>query len=400
MGKSIKYEYESNRKEIVVLFKNGPKIEDEKSFCRSHYFTDQEKTKITTIFKDELLILFNVEGVKELKAKIDNNIKLLFKPGNGEMVYDEQKNTVIVYTNSFRENVVKPSEKTKRLRKSMEKIAKKEKITSNEFTNLISTLAENTNIIDLSSKDRKTIAKLLPRLIKEGDIKISLKDITDINKDRLKEIVQIGRDLLQKKLGVEKKLGISREHIGKEYGWQRYFELYGSYLLFGSIEQKSEERVIVESALRIAESRLDFLTINRYGFLDIVELKKSDEYLFKLDESHDNVVPTAKLSTAISQVNNYLMLLPYAQDHGQLIKGAESATGMLVIGNEKTLMNKENIVKYMEKTGMTEENVKKKIKKALRDLNYSYSHIQIVLYDEILNNLESFINQMEIKIED
>ena len=29
MGKSIKYEYESNKKEIVVLFKNGPKIEDE-----------------------------------------------------------------------------------------------------------------------------------------------------------------------------------------------------------------------------------------------------------------------------------------------------------------------------------------------------------------------------------
>lgn len=170
--------------------------------------------------------------------------------------------------------------------------------------------------------------------------------------------------------------------------------------MFGSIEQKSEERIIVESALRITESRLDFLTINRYGFLDIVELKKSDEYLFKLDESHDNIVPTAKLSTAISQVNNYLMLLPYAKDHGQLIKGAESATGMLVIGNEKTLMNKDNIEKYMEKTGMTEENVKKKIKKALRDLNYSYSHIQIVLYDEILNNLESFINQMEIKTED
>ncbi len=199
MGKSIKYEYESNRKEIVVLFKNGPKIEDEENFCRSHYFTDQEKTKITTIFKDELLKLFNVEGVKELKAKIDNNIKLLFKSGNGEMIYNEQINTVIVYTNSFRENIVKPNEKTKRLRKSMEKIAKKEKITSNEFTNLISTLTENSDMVDLSSKDKKTIAKLLPKLIKEGDIKISLKDITDINKDRLRDIVNIGRDLLQKK---------------------------------------------------------------------------------------------------------------------------------------------------------------------------------------------------------
>lgn len=400
MGKSIKYEYESNRKEIVVLFKNGPKIEDEENFARSHYFTDQEKTKITTIFKDELLKLFKVEGVKELKAKIDNNVKLLFKKGNGEMIYDEKINTVIVYTDYFKENVVKPNEKTKKLRKTIEKIAKKEEVTSNEYTNLISTLVDATEGVDLLVNDRKKLAKLVPQLIKKGDIKISLKDMTDINKDRLKEIVQIGRDLLQKKIGVEKKLGIERKFIGKEYAWQKYFELYGSYLLFGSIEQKPEERLILESEIRKTESRVDFLTINRYGFLDIVELKKSDEYLFKLDESHDNIVPTSKLSTAISQVNNYLMLLPYARENGQLIKGAESATGMLVIGNEKTLMSKENINKYIEKTGITEEFIYKKIRKALRDLNYSYAHIQIVLYDEILNNLESFINQMEIKIDD
>lgn len=227
-----------------------------------------------------------------------------------------------------------------------------------------------------------------------------MKDITDINKDRLKDIVKIGRDLLEKKIGVEKKLGINREFIGKEFAWQRYFDLYGSYLLFGSIEQKSEEKLAVESVLRNNDSRLDFLTINRYGFLDIVELKKSDEYLFKLDESHDNIVPTAKLSTAIAQVNNYLMLLPYAENHGELIKGAESATGMLIIGNEKTLMSKENINKYMEKNNLPENIVKTKIRKALRDLNYSYSHIQITLYDEILNNLEDFINQMEIEVND
>lgn len=399
MSKSVKYEYDSNRKQIVVLFKNGPKIEDEKTFCRSHYFIDQEKTKITTVFKDELLRLFNVEGVKELKEKIDNNIKLIFKSGDGVMSYDESINTVIVYTNSFKEDVVKPSERTKRLRKSMEKLSKREKISSNEFTNLISTIADGINTIQLTEKDRKTVAQLVPQLIKDGNIKISLRDVTDINKDRLKDIVQIGRDLLIKKRGIEKKLGIDRNFIGKEYAWQKYFELYGSYLLFGSTEQqKPEELLHVESTLRNSDSRLDILTINRYGFLDIVELKKSDEYLFKLDESHDNIVPTAKLSTAISQVNNYLMLLPYAKEHGELIKGAESATGMLVMGSKDYLMNRDNIQKYCEKTGISENLVELKLRKALRDLNYSYAHIQIVLYDEILDNLDNFINRMEVKI--
>ena len=58
--------------------------------------------------------------------------------------------------------------------------------------------------------------------------------------------------------------------------------MYGTYLLFGSIkQQKPEELLQIESALRNKDSKLDILTINRYGFLDIVELKKSDEYLFR-----------------------------------------------------------------------------------------------------------------------
>lgn len=194
-------------------------------------------------------------------------------------------------------------------------------------------------------------------------------------------------------------MGIDRNFIGKEYAWQKYFELYGTYLLFGSIkQQKTEELLHVETKLRNTDSRLDILTINRYGFLDIVELKKSDDYLFRLDESHDNIVPTTKLSTAISQVNNYLMLLPYANNHGELIKGSESATGMLVMGSKNNLMSKENIEKYKLKTGMPENMIRLKLQKALRDLNYSYAHIQIVLYDEILDNLDNFINQMEIRM--
>lgn len=399
MGKSVKYEYDANKKQIVVLFKNGFRVEDESSFCRTHYFADTDNRIITTMFKDQLLKLFNVDSVKELKEKIDNNIKLLFKPGEGEIEFDDNTKTVIVYTKTFKEEVVKPAEKTKKLKKNIEKLSNNEKISSYEYTNLITTIAEGIDSVELNEKDRNTIAKIIPKLIKDGNVKISLKDVTDINKDRLRDIVSIGRDLLAKKIGVEKKIGLERKYIGKEYAWQRYFDLYGSYLLFGSIEQKKpEEWIKVESELRNTESRLDFLTMNRYGFLDIVELKKSDEYLFKLDDSHDNIVPTAKLSTAISQVNNYLMMLPYDKENGALIKGSESATGMLVIGCDNYLMSKKNIENYANKNNISVALVKKKIRKALRDLNYSYAHIQIVLYDEILDNLENFINQMEIEV--
>lgn len=397
--KPVIYEYEEVNREIIVLFKDTPFIEDENIFKRSHYFKNADNISITTMFKDELLKLFNVAGVKELKDKIDNKIRLLFKVGTGEMTYDEKTNTVIVYMESFKNDVVKPANDVRKLKTVIERLYKKEKVSSNDIVNVVKTLSTGIDSNILKDKDREKVAHLIPNLIKNGKIKISLKDVTDINKDRLKDIIQIGRDLLLKKSGVEKKLGIEREHIGKEYAWQRYFEMYGSYLLFGSIEQQIPQAALtLNSELRNTNSNLDLLTINRYGFLDVVELKKSDEFLFKIDDSHDNIVPTSKLSTAISQVNNYLMLLPYSQESGELVKGAESATGMLVIGSTNSLMRKEHIEKYMQKNNMTESVVKLKLRKALRDLNYSYAHIQIVLYDELLDNLEKFINQMDVEM--
>lgn len=397
---SVVYELEEINREIIVLFKDTPIIEDETLFKRSHYFKNLENTSITTIFKDELVKLFNVNSVKELKEKIDNKIRLMFKIGTGDMTYDKKTNTVIVYMESFKNDVVKPAKDISKLKKVVERLYKKEKVCSEDVVKIADMLAKGIEDNLLKEKDKKIIAEMIPILIKNGNIKISLKDVTDINKERLKDIIQLGRDLISKKIGVEKKLGISREHIGKEYAWQRYFELYGSYLLFGSIEQQIPQAAVkLNSELRSTNSNLDLLTINRYGFLDVVELKKSDDYLFKIDESHDNIVPTSKLSTAISQVNNYLMLLPYSEENGELVKGAESATGMLVIGTNDSLMKKEHIDKYMERKGKSIETIKLKLRKALRDLNYSYAHIQIVLYDELLDNLENFLNQMSVEMD-
>lgn len=396
--KSVVYELEEINREIIVLFRDTPIIEDETLFKRSHYFKNLENTSITTIFKDELVKLFNVNSVKELKEKIDNKIRLMFKVGTGDMTYDEKTNTVFVYMESFKNDVVKPAKDISKLKKVVERLYKKEKVCSEDIIKVTDMLVKGIEDNLLKEKDKKIIAEMIPILIKNGNIKISLKDVTDINKDRLKDIIQLGRDLISKKNGVEKKLGIDKKYIGKEYAWQRYFELYGSYLLFGSIEQQIPQAAVrLNSELRSTNSNLDLLTINRYGFLDVVELKRSDDYLFKIDESHDNIVPTSKLSTAISQVNNYLMLLPYSEGNGELVKGAESATGMLVIGTHESLMKKEHINKYIEKTGKSIESVNLKLRKALRDLNYSYAHIEIVLYDELLNNLENFLNQMSVE---
>lgn len=397
--KSIKYEYEENDKKIVILFKEPPIIKDPSTFSRTHYFIDANCTKITTKFKDELLKLLGVSNVNDLKSVIDaNNIRLVFEPESGEMSYNKTEQVITVHTKTFTENIIKPANKEKRLKHDLTAILNSQKIPSSNYRDLVRTIIDGANNVELSENDRKILAKEIPELIRSKRIKISVQDVTDMNKQSLQDIVQLGRDLLAKKRNVEKRLCIERKYIGKEYAWQKYFELYGSYLLFGSIEEKIPEKILkAESKLRASNSRLDILTINRYGFLDLVELKRADEYLFKVDYSHDNIVPTSKLSTAISQVNNYLMLLPYDKDNGELTKGAESATGLLIFGSTPYLMSPDDISRYAKKHSMSEQLIQTKLRKALRDLNYSYAHIQITLYDEILDNLENFINQMKIE---
>lgn len=146
----------------------------------------------------------------------------MFKVGTGEMTYDEKSNTVIVYMESFKNDVVKPAKDVSKLKRVAERLYKNEKVCSEDVVKIADLLTKGIENNLLKEKDKKIIEKMIPSLIKAGNLKISLKDITDINKDRLKDIIQLGRDLIAKKIGVEKKLGIDREHIGKEYAWQRY----------------------------------------------------------------------------------------------------------------------------------------------------------------------------------
>ena len=175
--KPVVYEYEEINREIIILFKDTPIIEDESIFKRSHYFKNADNTSITTIFKDELLKLFNVTGVKELKEKIDNKIRLLFKIGTGEMTYDEKTNTVIVYMESFKNDVVKPANDVRKLKTVIERLYKKEKVSSNDIVNVVKTLSAGIDSSILKDKDREKVAHLIPNLIKNRKIKMPIINI-------------------------------------------------------------------------------------------------------------------------------------------------------------------------------------------------------------------------------
>ena len=57
----------------------------------------------------------------------------------------------------------------------------------------------------------------------------------------------------------------------------------------------------------------------------------------------------------------------------------------------------ETLFKYLKENNLTMDDMIYEAQKELRKLNYSYSHMQVVLYDERINTLEIFINNINKK---
>jgi len=402
MAEDVRYKQEDISINEVVLFRSRPIIECEDSFKSSHYFNDFDKLTINTDFKNALEILFEVDSIEALKKAIKPDTELEFKSGHSHMLYDKDSNKVIVFMESYKDEVLEPAKKLARVRNGIKDLHNAQRTTEGRVAEILTLINDNIDTASLTKKEKREIAKIIPELIKNGDFKISITDITSMNKVRLTEVVKIGRGILNRDYKYYKLIGLERKHLGLEFAWQKYFEIYGTYLLFGSIEEpKGEYPLLTKELDRKTDSSIDYLYMNKYGFIDIVELKKAEEFMFKWDKSHDNFIPTSSLSSAISQLNQYLMLLPYDKNKGiRLVDGAESASGLLIIGKKDYLMKKKSIDDYMIKYNLSEIEVFKKLRLALRHLNYSLANVEVILYDELLDNLDNFISQMEVELYD
>lgn len=100
--KRVNYEFDTSNKQMVTIFHTTPIVEDEEKFARTHYFSDQERTIITTDFKNALLELFGVSNIEELIDQLDEQSQLFFNVGEGKMRFDRSTNAVIVYMKSFK----------------------------------------------------------------------------------------------------------------------------------------------------------------------------------------------------------------------------------------------------------------------------------------------------------
>ncbi|MDY6792861.1 MAG: DUF4263 domain-containing protein [Thermodesulfobacteriota bacterium] len=218
-------------------------------------------------------------------------------------------------------------------------------------------------------------------------------------KERLEEIIKLGREILGLKSPRMDTLRAS-EVVSKvvpgedvrqmETIWQRYFERYLLYLIFSyqGIYPKVELEIDLDKRFP------DFIGINHYGGLDIIEIKTHLKNALIKDRSHQNYAFSSEMSKAIIQTINYMDALTQQKFH-DLESGAEIVDS-LIEGNIYRprgiiiISSYGSLVKGVGQDTDEFENIKRDFTKLRNSLN----NIQILTFDEIINMADKYANRI------
>lgn len=219
-------------------------------------------------------------------------------------------------------------------------------------------------------------------------------------KIRLEEILKLGNEILGLK-SPSTSTNIARNIISKietdkrkikqlESVWQKYFEQYLSYLIFSYQEIYSK----IELNVDLKKKYPDFIGINHYGGVDIIEIKTHLKNVVTKDNSHDNYAFSSEMSKAIIQTINYMDALIQEKIKKKTLK--EDIKGKILEGNIHRprgiiiISSYANLAKGVKQTDPEFSNVQRDFTKLRNGLH----NIQILTFDELLNMADNYKNNI------
>jgi hypothetical protein len=216
----------------------------------------------------------------------------------------------------------------------------------------------------LSSRDKEALNAFLPEYLKtEAMSAIVLKASTQV--ESLKELAS--------ELGTE----ISSSHA--ESWWQTYIQ--NKILLI----QQGYIRAIDKMNVGVGETKFpDFSLVTHDNYLDILEIKKPDTPVLKLDASRNNYYWDAEISRAIIQVENYLAnvgrfaseVRSFILDKYGINLKVVRPRGIILAGDARTFTDQ-------------------KQKDDFRLLSHGLKNVSILTYDELATRLNNYIEVLE-----
>lgn len=233
-------------------------------------------------------------------------------------------------------------------------------------------LTAEANIIPkLINTDRQALEELIPEYLESIPGTLRSKKKLKIVFDAL----DAGRKIYLDKVLTEfrKKLdaGAQNESI-----WQKFLS---DYIL---LLRHNYGEVLEKTSVSLKGKFPDFMLIDPYGYLDIYEIKKPVTQLMRLDSSRDNHYWDVELSKAIAQVENYIHQVQ--KNANALATEIKDSKGIDV-----------NIVRprgYII-AGQRGQFTNNKMRNDFRILCDSLKNVDIILYDDLYENLKSFVDK-------
>jgi len=202
-------------------------------------------------------------------------------------------------------------------------------------------------------------------------------------------IIDIGKDDLstQKAKNVIEKLSPEKQIKQLESVWQKYFEKYLLYLIFSYRKIYSK----VEFNVNGEKKYPDFIGINHYRGVDIIEIKTHLKPALTYDSSHGNYAFSGELSKAIIQTMNYIDAIIQQNFNKEknddevlesiLKENIIRPRGIIIISSENHLTNGIKSLDEVEKDLVIRDFTK---------LRNSLDKIEILTFSEILNTAENY----------
>ncbi|MDP2925369.1 MAG: DUF4263 domain-containing protein [Nanoarchaeota archaeon] len=263
------------------------------------------------------------------------------------------------------------------LNKVFPRIFKKEDTGIDKFTyqkNQITKLLKRNGLFEnFSDNDIQAVIDFFPAFIKhfKGRFKGKKKLIGILNSKEAADVFYLDRVIGE----FDKKL---KAKTHSEQNWQKFFRTYIQ------VFNPTYATIFEKKNISLSGAFPDFVPIDIYGYLDIYEIKKPNTKLLILDRSRKNYYWSSELSKAISQVENYIdsavRLGPSIRENIKKIEDIDikvvKPRGFIIAGARGQLKGE-------------------KMEDDFRILNESMKNIEIILFDDILNNLKSLFERIK-----
>jgi len=216
-------------------------------------------------------------------------------------------------------------------------------------------------------------------------------------REKLKGIIALGRDILNLKSTdletTQAKIIISKIGDGKkvkqlETLWQKFFEKYLLYLIFSYKE--IYPKVQLED-IDTDKKYPDFVGINHYNGVDVIEIKTHLTPALIFDKSHKNFSFSSDMSKAIIQIMNYLDAIKQ-----QKFKDPKQGEKITETTYEENLYRPRGIIIISSWERISKNNKKaiEIIKRDFTKLRNSLHDIEILTFDEILDIADNYCNRI------